>query len=71
MRKVVEIKFEEFDVDEVQHVEESCIGKAQCVLENVNNFKRVVESRLGDIKHDESNNYTVQCEMNSNIDNVS
>ena len=51
-------------------LEESYIGKAQCVLENVTNFKSVVESKLCDIKHDESNNYTVQLVITSNVDNM-
>ena len=44
------------------------MDKAQCVLEYLNNFKSIVESKLGDIMHDENNNYAVQCEMNSGVD---
>ena len=47
---VLEVKFEEFDIDEVQHVEESFIynyiGKGQCILEYVNKFKSV-ENKIG------------------------
>ena len=46
------------------------IGKAQCILEYVNKFKSVLESKLGDIMRDESNNCAVQCEMNSGVDGV-
>ena len=49
-KSVLEVKFEEFDIDEVQHVEESFIynyiGKGQCILEYVNKFKSV-ENKIG------------------------
>ena len=49
-KRFLEIKVEEFDIDEVQHVEESFIynyiGKGQCILEYVNKVKSV-ENKIG------------------------
>lgn len=64
---VLEIKFEEIDFDEVQHVEENLYRQSSVCIGKLNNFKSAVESKLSDIKHDESN-YTVQCQMISKIE---
>ena len=49
-KRFLEIKVEEFDIDEVQHVEESFIyiyiAKGQCILEYVNKVKSV-ENKIG------------------------